>query len=138
MSFATCRACGMIFHFSGYGEELCPACKHKDEVNFENVKKYLENNPGAQIQEVSEFTQVPVKVIAKWLKTERLIVHGMSSSNLKCETCGAQIPTGKLCAACKRRLAQGFAQAGMSIGQKKENIKEEAAKNKGMHFIGIN
>ena len=51
MNVRNCRKCGKLFnHIAGY--PICPACKDKLEATFQVVKKYIRENPHADIKEV--------------------------------------------------------------------------------------
>ena len=44
MELMNCRNCKKLFNYIA-GEKLCPACKEKLEEKFQEVKKYIEENP---------------------------------------------------------------------------------------------
>ena len=43
-----CRICGKIFNYV-VGPVVCPRCKEKLEEKFQEVKKYIQDNHGADI-----------------------------------------------------------------------------------------
>ena len=53
MELMNCRNCKKLFNYIA-GEKLCPACKEKLEEKFQKVKKYIEENPRENINQVAE------------------------------------------------------------------------------------
>lgn len=138
MELKTCKDCRRFFQYSGFGEELCPACKQKDEDDFDNVKKYIREHPGCQFKEVSKQTKVPERKLTAWIKEERLIIPKTMDAGLKCDKCGAPIQKGNMCEECKAELASQFAQIEEAFTQQKqslEELKQQANKDKGLRFI---
>lgn len=133
MDVRTCKECKRLFQYSGYGDIFCPACKQKDEEEFEKVKAFLFEHPRATGQEVYKETGVITKKITKWLKEERLIVPG-SDGILTCEQCGQPISRGKLCDDCKKSLAISFAQA-ITSGNASAAEADQAQRLMGMKFM---
>ena len=66
-----CRKCGRIYNYIG-GAPLCPACKQLEEDDFQLVKKYLYENPGATLTQVSTDLEMSVEKIKRFLKEGRL------------------------------------------------------------------
>jgi len=85
---------------------FCPACEKAEEEIFENVRKYLTDNPDSTLDEVSEATEVPPKKILKYIKDGRItITHGLVGE-LKCAKCGKPIKEGRFCAKCALNIQQ--------------------------------
>ena len=80
---------------------LCPVCKEELEVTFQAVKKYVEDNRGASVQQVVEDCGVEIQQIREWIREERLEFSEGSSIGVACEKCGASIRTGRFCEKCK-------------------------------------
>ena len=138
MDVRTCKVCHKLFQYSGYGEIMCPTCKQKDEEDFEKVKKFVQMNPSASGQQISDATGVAIGRIAKWMREERLIISN-ASGVLVCEQCGKPISAGKLCPECKAKLAQEFASVGLNPNGKRSGLINTAPtpnkETKGMRFI---
>ena len=66
-----CRICGKIFNYV-MGPVVCPRCKEKLEEKFQEVKKYIQDNHGADIPEVSEACDVDPAQIRQWIREDRL------------------------------------------------------------------
>ena len=107
MEVRNCIKCGKIFNYMS-GPRFCPACKDKLEAKFKEVKKYIQENPHATIQEVSEEMEVETRQIHQWIREERLLFSEDSLVTIDCEGCGAAIRTGRYCDDCKFRLTKGF------------------------------
>ncbi|MDL2237823.1 MerR family transcriptional regulator, partial [Christensenellaceae bacterium OttesenSCG-928-K19] len=69
-SFRTCQWCGGIYTYMG--NPLCPKCVKEQEEDFQKVKKYLYENPGAGVEEVVEETEVDIKRVMHFLREGRL------------------------------------------------------------------
>lgn len=105
MDVRNCKECGNLFNFIS-GPPLCPACLKKIEDKFGQVKEYIYDNPRCGIREVSEANEVPVPIIKKWIREERLSFSPDSMIGLECECCGKTIYTGRYCDACKGKVTQ--------------------------------
>lgn len=109
-----CRRCKKIFMYVT-GVQLCDACKRLDEEDFEKVRSFVRDFPGATVQEVSKETGVPTQMIYRYLKEGRLEVSEKSPIALLCENCGARIKSGRFCINCSKRLANDMINAGRSL-----------------------
>lgn len=107
MNVRNCRSCGRIFNYIT-GPIMCQVCKEKMEKKFQEVKEYIRENPGVGIPEVSEACDVDSAQIRQWLRDDRLELTENSPIRLTCESCGAQIRSGKYCDKCKYNVSMGF------------------------------
>ncbi|MFZ5353334.1 MAG: TIGR03826 family flagellar region protein [Bacillota bacterium] len=102
-----CPRCGRVFSY--VGRPICNNCLNAEEDEFKRVKDYIYDNPGANMSEVSEATDVSVEKIMRFLRDERLeIVSGEGNMILECERCSKAIKTGRFCETCKDELATGL------------------------------
>ena len=62
MDVRNCRQCGRLFNYLG-GPPICQACREAVEEKFQQVKEYVRNNPGSNIQMVAEDNDVTVQQI---------------------------------------------------------------------------
>ena len=53
MDVRNCKSCGKMFNFNG-GEPFCDSCKKKLEEKFQQVKEYVRENPGANMNTIAE------------------------------------------------------------------------------------
>lgn len=107
MEVRNCKGCGKLFNYLS-GPPLCATCAAALDLKFEEVKEYVYDHPRVGIQEVSDEMDVSVAQIKQWIREERLSFAEDSMIGLECEGCGVTIKTGRLCKACKDRLARGF------------------------------
>ena len=123
MNVRNCRKCGRIFNYVG-GPPVCPKCREDQEVKFQAVKKFIQENHGADINEVAEACEVEMSQIRQWIREERLQFADDSPIRIPCEGCGAMIQAGRFCDKCKAQMTQEFNHA---IGRDKP--KEPAKKS---------
>ncbi|AGC69538.1 flagellar operon protein YvyF [Thermoclostridium stercorarium subsp. stercorarium DSM 8532] len=112
-----CKECHRIFQYMG-GPVLCSYCRKKDDEEFEKVRAFLKEYPGATMQEVSNATGVKPSKINRWLKEERLEVSEGSPVALNCERCGVRIRSGRFCIECSKMLAREMMQASGDLRQR--------------------
>ena len=86
----SCRKCGKIFNYVS-GLPICPACRDEAEKKFQVVKKFIRENPRADIREVAAACEVETSQIQQWIREERLEFTEDSPIKLPCENCGAMI-----------------------------------------------
>ncbi len=122
-----CRQCRKLFQSAH--SVFCTECLEETEAAFEKIKNYLYENPAANVVEISQKTGVPEKVILDFLKEGRLTIDE-NNGLLLCEQCGRSISTGRLCAACSRRLEHELKSAYVPPSAKK--VKERKGLGK-MH-----
>ena len=103
MNIKNCRVCGGIFNYV-VGEQICPKCKETREAKFQQVKAYLQENRGANIQNVADDCEVEPSLIKKWLREGRLELTEDSPLALSCEGCGARIRSGRFCDKCQYQV----------------------------------
>ncbi len=114
-----CRRCRKIIMWT-MGPQLCEDCKRLEEEDFEKVRKFVRDYPGATIQEVSNATEVSQVTIHKYLKEGRLEVTADSPIAIQCENCGARIRSGRFCPKCAATLARDMMSAGKSLVDEKK------------------
>ena len=105
MEVRNCRECGKMFNYTS-GMQVCPICMRKMDEKFNDVKKYIYDNPGVGIQQVSEEMEVSVKLLKKWVREERLTFAAGSGVGIDCERCGKTILSGRFCDECKNKVTQ--------------------------------
>jgi flagellar operon protein (TIGR03826 family) len=104
MDVRNCKRCGKIFPYRGVN--VCNDCFDQEEKDFEDVKAYLEEHPGASTLEVSSKTDVEVRTITRFLREGRLEAEGIQviDSDLTCDKCGKPIIMGRYCDDCTKKL----------------------------------
>ncbi|MDD6798138.1 MAG: flagellar protein [Clostridia bacterium] len=112
MDVRNCRMCGSLYNYiGGTYRNLCPQCIKKMEDKFEEVKKYIEDNPGASISVVSMECDVSPDQIQRWVREDRLVFADDSPIGIPCERCGTMIKSGRFCDQCKMNMTNSFSQA---------------------------
>lgn len=106
MDIRNCSNCGKIYAYDGFN--ICRQCRRDEEKEFQRVKKYLQENPGAAIPEISEETGVESSKIIEFLRQGRLEVKDESNLLLECERCGVPIRTGRFCDKCTVEMKRQF------------------------------
>ena len=104
MEVRTCKNCGRIYNYIGRITPVCPICMKELEEKFEACRKYIKDNPGANIQKVADETGVSMKMIKQWVREERLTFAEGTLVGIECEGCGKNILTGRFCPQCKTQL----------------------------------
>lgn len=100
MQIHNCRRCGRVFPYAGI--DTCTDCLDAEDDEFERVRAYLSENPGAQIDEASDATGVPRADILHFLRQGRIESQGVDTLN--CQQCGTPIHTGRYCSSCTNKL----------------------------------
>ncbi|MCT4543238.1 MAG: flagellar protein [Vallitalea sp.] len=126
MDVRNCVKCGKIFNYLR-GVPMCPSCKSELEDQFQATKKYIRDNPNANIAEVSENCDVSLKLIRQWVREERLIFSEESAIGIECELCGTTIRTGRYCEKCKHDIQHNL-DGVYEKGKDKKYNKENSAK----------
>lgn len=107
MDIRNCRKCGKVYAYDGH--RICRACRKAEEEDFQRVKEYLYDNPGATVQEISDETETSVQMIMKYLREGRLQLRDENHNLiLDCEKCGKPIRTGRFCERCADALEKEF------------------------------
>lgn len=131
MELQNCRNCKRLFNYIT-GERICPGCREQLEQKFQEVKKYIQENPGDHINKVSEECDVSVRQIKRWVREQRLSFTDDSLVGLECERCGRMIHTGRFCNQC----AGGLADAMTNAFRKEVHLKSRGGSAPGkMHFL---
>ena len=110
MNVATCKGCGRLFNVIS-NRKICPNCVAALEDKFQLVKKYLEENPSATMEILSNECDVSVKQIKEWIRDERLAFREGSGCGITCEQCGTMILTGRYCEQCRTKIHNNLSSA---------------------------
>lgn len=110
MELQNCRNCKRLFNYIT-GEHICPACKDVLEEKFQEVKKYIDEHPGLNANQIAEHCETTLKQIKKWVREERLSFADDSLVGLECERCGKMVHSGRFCKDCAGGLADAMSEA---------------------------
>lgn len=110
MEVKNCRGCRRLFNYLS-GPQLCPACVKELERKFGQVKEYLDENPRATIQDISQDNEVSRRQIEQWVREERLYFSEDSPYGIECEKCGKMIKSGRYCNECREKTVNTLQKA---------------------------
>ncbi len=96
-----CQKCGGILVYRGIGEYKCEECGGVEYDDYGKVRNYLEHHRGANVAEISSATDVSHKSIREMIKENRFEVIESRGGFLRCESCGIEIKSGRLCHKCE-------------------------------------
>jgi flagellar operon protein (TIGR03826 family) len=96
-----CEECNRVFAHPT--RSLCEECYEKARKSFDAVKKYLQENPGATVAQVSKDTEVDLELIYEYIREGRLDVVPRDA-RLQCTICGTSIAVGRVCQSCRSEL----------------------------------
>lgn len=96
-----CPECGGVMVFRGCGEYRCEKCRYVDYDDYGKVRNYVEKHNGVTAAQAAEATGVKQKTIRTMLKESRLEIAEGSNTYLKCEMCGTNIRSGRVCPKCE-------------------------------------
>jgi len=101
-----CKRCGKVFPSTG--SLICRECLEKEEEQFQQIKIYLAENPGASIDQIHRDTQIPVEVISDFVRKGLLVgTPAKETTELRCMICKRPISSGKICLECQKALSEG-------------------------------
>ena len=127
MEVKSCKRCGVLFHHV-VGAPLCQKCKKKVEEDFQRVKEYLYEYPGAAMATVCEELDVTVRQVKQYLREGRLSVTIDSPIGLECERCKVRIITGRYCDNCIAAMSNQFSTT--AKGMERKSISKDEHKNR--------
>lgn len=96
-----CMVCGGVLVYRGLGEYQCEDCEALEYDDYGKVRNYLEKHRGANVAEISSITGVSHKSIRDMIKENRFEVIENRGGYIRCELCGVNIKSGRLCSKCE-------------------------------------
>lgn len=121
MGLKNCPECGKIFVDSPAG--MCPACLEQEERDEIKIVDFLrESGNASSIEEIHEATGVKEKTILRMMRKGRFM--GDFEIRYACESCGAPIVEGRVCAACSKNIISQMKQAAEKEAQKSLEFKK--------------
>ena len=109
MSAINCPRCGRLFH--KIVSPVCPNCEKEEERQFQHLREFIEQEPQANINEISTETGLPIKRILQYIREGRLIATPGLDGELRCVSCGKAIDSGSFCPLCAKKMAGELAGA---------------------------
>lgn len=109
MNLDNCPRCGRLFVKNLMG--LCQPCIKDLEHEYEICVKYLRENRGTNIQELSDATEISIKEITRFIREGRISIANAPNMMYPCEVCGTLIRDGHMCDSCRNRLRKDLTNA---------------------------
>ncbi|MEX2459802.1 MAG: flagellar protein [Paenibacillaceae bacterium] len=103
MNVANCPKCGKIF-VKNLMNDICQSCVKAADEQCEICIKYLRENRGITLQQLSDETEVPMSFIIKFMREGRISVMGSRTIFYPCEVCGNDIREKNMCDSCMQKL----------------------------------
>jgi len=122
LNVGNCPRCGRIYVKNV--RDLCPNCVKEVELQYEKCVKYLRENRGCTIQELSDETEVSIKQITKFIREGRISIANNPNMSFACEVCGIPIRENTMCENCRQRLARDLNSMKNDATRKSEEEKE--------------
>jgi flagellar operon protein (TIGR03826 family) len=127
LNIGNCSRCGKIYVKNNI-HDVCPACVKDIDRMYEAASKYLRDNRGCTIQELSDETEVPFRQIVKFIREGRISIMNMPNMSYPCESCGEPIREGHICADCRKKLTKDY--QNMNEDEKRrENLKQQQSEH---------
>ncbi|GAB6991328.1 TIGR03826 family flagellar region protein [Paenibacillus pini] len=108
MNLGNCPRCGKLYAVNF--KDMCPSCIKEMEIEYEKCVKYLREEKGANIQQLSDATDVSIKQITRFVREGRISVLNAPNLMYPCEVCGTMIRDGHMCDSCRGRLTKELSQ----------------------------
>lgn len=113
--------------------DICQACVKETEQEYEKCAKYLRENRGATMHELSEATEVSFRQITKFIREGRISIIDAPNLHYPCEVCGTtMIREGNMCEPCRTRLTRELNQA-----VREEQFKKDTAEARGKNTYSV-
>ncbi|SEC34082.1 TIGR03826 family flagellar region protein [Paenibacillus sp. GP183] len=124
LNVANCPRCGRVF-VKGI-QEVCPNCLKEIELQFDICSKYLRENIGTGLRDLSEATEVPVRQITKFIREGRISIKNHPNMGYPCESCGNDIREGQICDSCRSKLVKGMSNSLEDEARRQERLREDS------------
>lgn len=124
MPIANCKRCGRIFN--RIRRDICTNCIHEEDEIIAAIRGYLKQHRDATITNVMESTGIEYATIVQMIQEGRLLLRDNPNMTYPCERCGNPTSSGRFCADCARKLAQGL--EGATEAMREKNKQTEPGK----------
>jgi flagellar operon protein (TIGR03826 family) len=104
MDFVNCPRCGRLFQ--SMGSSICKECEKEEEMAFDELKHYLDENPNCSLAQLAEHTGISPKRIMRFIRQGRIEISSGTNIEVTCEVCGTRIRTGRYCDSCFIKVSQ--------------------------------
>jgi flagellar operon protein (TIGR03826 family) len=124
LNVANCPRCGRVF-VKGI-QEICPNCLKEIELQFDKCSKYLRENRGSILKDLSEATEVPIRQIIKFIREGRISIKNLPNMGYPCESCGNDIREGQICDPCRSKLAKDMTNTQEDEARRLERLRQDS------------
>ncbi len=136
MEVRNCRNCGRLFNYIGGSyKNLCPSCIDTVEEKFQQVKKYVEDNPGCTMDELTNTMEVSTRQVEKWIREDRLCFADDSPIGIDCEKCGMMIKSGRFCDGCRAAMTNQMSSLYKSANKKQGSVEVKKSSDSRMRYL---
>lgn len=118
LNVRNCPRCGKVFARTIH--DVCPACIQKIEDDYQSCLKYLRENRGCTIRELSDETEVSIRQITKFIRESRISLMDAPNMSYPCESCGVLIREHNLCQECRSKLMKDMQNVRPTFTDKQE------------------
>jgi flagellar operon protein (TIGR03826 family) len=122
LNVANCPRCGRVY-VKGI-QEICPNCLKEIELQLDKCSKYLRENKGTSLKDLSEATEVPFRQIIKFIREGRISIKNLPNMGYPCEVCGNNIREGQICDSCRSKLAKDMTNSQEDEARRLERLRE--------------
>jgi flagellar operon protein (TIGR03826 family) len=123
MNLDNCPRCGRLYLKNVM--DMCQPCVRELEHQYEICVKYLRENRGITIQELSDATDISIKEITRFIREGRISIANAPNMMYPCEICGTLIRESNMCESCRSRLRKDFTNAAQEIAPAKQDTKNQ-------------
>jgi flagellar operon protein (TIGR03826 family) len=127
LNIGNCNRCGKIYVKNSI-HDVCPACVKEIDKMYETASKYLRDNRGCTIQELSDSTEIPFRQIVKFIREGRISIMNMPNMSYPCESCGTAIREGHICIDCRKKLTKDY-QNVAEDEKRRDNMKQQQSES---------
>ncbi len=128
MKIANCKRCGKMFQKTT--RDICMDCVKEEGQILEATRVYLRDNPSSSLAEVSDGTDISMKVIMDLIHAGLLRLVDFPNMAVECQGCGTPTQEGRYCSKCQEELGMKLAGA---AGVLKQSTKDKEVKHKGFY-----
>ena len=128
---ANCPECGKVYVENPM--KLCPECQKEELAAEDKVAQYLRDVKSSSITEIAAATGVKEKIVLRMINRGRIV--GDFEITYPCETCGAPITEGRVCAKCSKNIIDQLQSQKKEQHSEAEYRKQEARMYTNVHKI---
>ncbi len=126
-----CMSCGGRMLYSPMGDFICSVCGRKEQDDYDKVWDYINEYGPSSVYVIHIATGVPEDVIVEMINQGRIGSAETVEGLHKCERCGSEIKSGRLCLTCMKKEA---AKLKTEFSEKKNS--DRNAHGTGMRYFG--